>query len=71
MAFPDCRVYWGSHGCKLERYHSGYHECDCCTCIGGHRDEPDEDNIVCVAKYPYYGVKTQFYGEDANDASIS
>lgn len=23
-----CRVYWGSHGCKLERGHRGPHRCD-------------------------------------------
>lgn len=24
---PTCRVYWGSHGCRLPRGHDGQHEC--------------------------------------------
>jgi hypothetical protein len=27
----DCRVYWGSHGCDLERGHDGQHVCGCGT----------------------------------------
>lgn len=23
-----CRVYWGSHGCNLQRGHDGEHRCD-------------------------------------------
>ena len=23
-----CRVFWGSHGCELERGHKGAHQCD-------------------------------------------
>lgn len=23
-----CRVYWGSHGCQLDRGHEGPHRCD-------------------------------------------
>lgn len=61
-----CRVYWGSHGCHLERGHEGHHMCDCCDCEV-HTGEPDEDNITCVATFPYYGPDTYFYGEDSPD----
>lgn len=60
-----CRVYWGSHGCQLQRGHEGTCECDCCECIGPHTDKPNKDMLVCVAKAPYYGPETKFYGEDA------
>ena len=61
-----CQIYWGSHGCDLERGHDGPHECDCCECPGGfHTDQPDDEDVVCVAKPPYYGPDTKFYGEDA------
>ena len=53
-----CRVYWGSHGCRLERGHPGTHECECCDCGPVCRPE-------CVAKWPHYGAETMFYGEDA------
>lgn len=56
---PDCRVYWGSHGCHLQRGHEGTCQCDCCDCA----DHPDDDS-GCVAKAPYYGKNTRFYGED-------
>lgn len=65
---PDCRVYWGSHGCQLERGHDGPHLCHCA------RDDwqdhlPDgyeDDEGVCnVGAPPYYGTDTAFYGEDA------
>lgn len=52
----DCRVYWGSHGCMLERGHTGPHECDCY--------DPDEKGNV--GGPPYYGPETKFYGEDAD-----
>src|SRR5690242_11774676 len=62
---PDCRVYWGSHGCHLDRGHEGTCECDCCNC-GEHHPYPDwpDDSVRCVAKAPYYGPDTRFYGED-------
>ena len=66
-----CRVYWGSHGCDLERGHDGPHECACCDCPEGRHngtDAPtliDAENVYCVAKPPYYGPGTNFYGEDA------
>ena len=52
-----CRVYWGSHGCHLERGHDGPHLCD-------------ED--CSVGAPPYYGpdVVTRFYGEDAAPATV-
>jgi hypothetical protein len=55
-----CRVYWGSHGCSFERGHEGDCACDCCEC----RNHPDPDS-GCVARVPYYGKITRFYGEDA------
>jgi hypothetical protein len=61
----SCRVYWGTHGCRLERGHKGFHECDCCICENKEHTHEVIDNIVCVAKYPYYGPNTKFYGEDA------
>lgn len=68
----DCRVYWGSHGCNLERDHDGPHECDCCDCPPGRHDGitaptlPDDEGVICVAKTPYYGPETRFYGEDVS-----
>jgi len=60
-----CDVYWGSHGCHRERGHEGDCECDCCHCGEHHPfpDWPDED-VLCVAKAPYYGPDTRFYGDD-------
>jgi hypothetical protein len=61
-----CRVYWGSHGCDLQRGHPGSwraHSCDCCDC----ERHPDLDS-GCVARYPYYGRLTRFYGEDVSAA---
>jgi len=57
---PHCRVYWGSHGCCHPRGHPPEvpHECDCCEC-------PGECELSCMAKPPYYGPDTRFYGEDA------
>lgn len=64
--FRFCRVYWGSHGCHKERGHKGGCECDCCDC-GEHHPYPDwpDEDVLCVAKAPYYGPGTRFYGEDA------
>lgn len=65
----SCRVYWGSHGCDEPRGHPPEvpHACDCCEC-GSHPD-PDPDNPgnepSCVARPPYYGPGTRFFGEDA------
>jgi hypothetical protein len=56
-----CRVYWGSHGCDLERGHEGDCDCGCCEC----ENHPDAGGgVLCVAKAPYYGPETRFYGED-------
>jgi hypothetical protein len=67
----ECRVYWGSHGCDLERGHDGACECACCDCWPEHTDEPDEDDVVCVAKPPYYGPETRFYGEDVDARGLT
>lgn len=56
----ECETYWGTHGCYLPKNHTGYCECNCCTCEGEKCDEE------CVAKYPYYGPQTHFYGKDAD-----
>lgn len=69
----DCRVYWGSHGCMHERGHSEPHRCDCCDCPEWHHDgivapvlaDDDGSGVICVARPPYYGPDTTFYGEDA------
>lgn len=55
-----CRVYWGSHGCGLDRGHEGTCVCTCCVC----ENHPDPDS-GCVGRWPYYGADTRFYGEDA------
>jgi hypothetical protein len=62
-----CRVYWGSHGCHLERGHDPDCECDCCECENHPDPDPDNPGCApsCVAKAPYYGPETRFYGEDA------
>ncbi len=66
-AEPPCRVYWGSHGCDLPRGHLAEqpHDCGCCECDR----HPDEDS-GCVAKPPYYGEDTKFYGEDAEELGL-
>lgn len=53
-----CRVYWGSHGCKLPRGHEGQHICECFGEI-----ELDLD-VLNVGGPPYYGAETTFYGDD-------
>lgn len=61
-----CDVYWGSHGCMHPRGHGAGipHECDCCECE--HHPYPDwpDTGVRCVAKPPYYGPETRFYGDD-------
>ena len=67
--FEPCRVYWGSHGCDLERGHAERdgtpHDCGCCEC--GNHPDPDSG---CVGREPYYGAETNFYGEDATPESV-
>jgi hypothetical protein len=59
-----CRVYWGSHGCAYERGHGGPCECECCACLDHVANPYDDEGVLCVAKPPYYGPQTGFYGED-------
>lgn len=61
VAPAKCRVYWGSHGCQHPRDHDPEtpHECSCCEC------ESQPCAGACVARPPYYGPETLFYGEDA------
>lgn len=54
----ECRVYWGSHGCRLERGHDGPHLCTCA-------DDPPGPGVKNVGAPPYYGPDTHFYGEDS------
>jgi hypothetical protein len=61
MKVDECRVYWGSHGCDLERGHLGPHVCQTCW------DSDDTDGYV--GTWPYYGPDTFFYGEDAPEAA--
>jgi len=71
---PDCRVYWGSHGCDLVRGHDG--PC-CCECgwewdLGfdekyvrcGYAPREDSEGVLNVGARPYYGWPTGFFGED-------
>ena len=55
-----CAVYWGSHGCCRFIDHPGLCYCICCECPPSTHHLPE-----CVAYAPYYGLETQFYGEDA------
>lgn len=55
-----CEVFWGSHGCGLDRDHEGPCECGCCHC----ENHPDPDS-GCVGRAPFYGPDTRFWGEDA------
>lgn len=63
----NCDVYWGSHGCHLDRGHSDPHFC-CCDCTEGKHPWDDEPGVVCVGRFPYYGSLTRFYGDDAQAA---
>lgn len=56
-----CRVYWGTHGCRLERGHDGPHVCVCVD----DKDACDTPTTMNVGGPPYYGPDTHFYGEDA------
>jgi hypothetical protein len=56
-----CDVNWGSHGCVLPLFHDGAHECDCCECEN-HPDPLERLGYVCVAKPPYFGPDTRFWG---------
>jgi hypothetical protein len=73
-SFEWCRIYWGSHGCDLERGHverdGTPHDCGCCECE--HHPYPDwpDTQVKCVAKEPYYGPETNFYGEDATPETV-
>jgi hypothetical protein len=65
-----CRVYWGSHGCRLERGHGGPHLCGCADEAGVDLvTRRHADGSLNVGAPPYYGPDTNFYGEDATDAS--
>jgi hypothetical protein len=63
-----CRVYWGTHGCRLPRGHDGPHLCECADDEGAshvlarHGIDPQ---CVNVGAPPYYGPDTRLYGEDA------
>ncbi len=60
-----CDVYWGTHGCRFDHGHSGPCECDCCEC----ERHPDLDS-GCVAKPPYYGADTEFYGDHVEERGL-
>lgn len=68
-----CRVYWGTHGCRLERGHDGPHICDCAVEDEGAfdpetREYIEDRQVINVGAPPYYGPGTAFYGEDATEA---
>jgi hypothetical protein len=68
----NCRVYWGSHGCCFERGHEGDCACDCCDCPPDHdHAQPAYENVYCVARPPYYGEITRFYGEDVEARGLT
>lgn len=56
-------VYWGSHGCGLPPGHTDPCACGpegaCCQCEDHARDHDEQG---CVARYPWYGPETNFYG---------
>lgn len=63
----SCRVYWGSHGCRLPRGHKDHHECVCARDDHGNLEpREDEDGYLNVGAHPYYGRITRFYGEDVS-----
>lgn len=66
MAEERCEVYWGSHGCHKPKNHPKEipHECNCCECEG------PECDPACVAKTPYYGPDTRFYGDDVENYGL-
>lgn len=69
----NCRVYWGSHGCRLERGHDGPHECGCALDQGVDpetREYADDPGVFNVGAAPYYGPNTRFYGEDAETLGL-
>ena len=59
----NCRVYWGTHGCMLERGHEGDHLCRCSLDKRGRLLPYMKGGNV--GRAPFYGRKTKFYGEDA------
>ena len=62
----DCHVYWGTHGCHLERGHPADVPCRCdCECVS----HPADDS-GCVCAYPYYGDETRFWGEDVRTRGL-
>jgi outer membrane murein-binding lipoprotein Lpp len=61
----SCRVYWGTHGCRLERGHDGPHECECARDAHGELlPRFDDEGVENVGGHPFYGPETRFYGED-------
>lgn len=69
----ECRVYWGSHGCDLQRGHDGPHICSCAVEDAGRfdpstREYHDDPGVLNVGAPPYYGARTKFYGEDTTEA---
>lgn len=42
-----CRVYWGSHGCSLERGHDGPHICSCAIEEGRTVTQPRYEVLIC------------------------
>jgi hypothetical protein len=66
-----CDVYWGSHGCGLERGHDGPHLCSCADNDGidaASREYVNEPGVFNVGAPPYYGPETRFWGADTTPA---
>lgn len=53
-------VFWGSHGCDLPAGHDEPCACCCCDCDDHERDH---EALGCVARWPWYGPDTRFYGD--------
>lgn len=56
---PYCDTFWGSHGCSLDRGHSGP-----CLCITVFYDEDGQiEETVCDGNCapPYFGPDTEFF----------
>jgi hypothetical protein len=64
-----CRVFWGTHGCDLQRGHTGPHLCSCAWDEDGdplpYENEDEDGPWVNVGAPPYYGPNTRFFGDDA------
>lgn len=72
-----CPVFWGSHGCDLERGHDGQHLCRACCFpesdlhMDLHRAAPADGYGCdgCAGTWPYYGAPNMT-GKTEHDAGF-